>query len=61
MSAAAEVAVILLVFFLSGIIVGIIAVIAIPARSPTRRLAARTGQDRPRYVAISPPGQSRQR
>jgi hypothetical protein len=48
MSAAAEVAIILFVFFLIGIIVGIIAVIAIPARRPTRRLAARTGQDRPR-------------
>ena len=48
MSAAAEVAIILFVFFLTGIIVGIIAVIAIPARRPTRRLAARTGQDRPR-------------
>ena len=48
MSAAAQVAIILFVFFLTGIIVGIIAVIAIPARRPTRRLAARTGQDRPR-------------
>ena len=45
MSAAAEVAIILFVFFLIGITVGIIAVIAIPARRPTRRLAARTGQD----------------
>jgi len=43
MSAAAEVAIILFVFFLIGITVGIIAVIAIPARRPTRRLAARTG------------------
>jgi len=34
MSAAAEVAIILFVFFLIGITVGIIAVIAIPARRP---------------------------
>ena len=46
MSAASEVAIILFAFFLVGIIVGIIAVIAIPARRPKRRLAARTGQDR---------------
>ena len=37
--AAAEVAIILFVFFLTGITVGIIAVIAIPARRPKRRLA----------------------
>ena len=61
MSAVSEAAIILFAFFLIGIIVGIIAVIAIPARRPTRRLAARTGQDHPRYVAITPPGQSRQR
>jgi len=48
MSAAPEIAIILFVFFLIGIIVGIIAVIAIPARRPTRRLAVRTGQGRPR-------------
>jgi hypothetical protein len=34
MSAASEVAIILFAFFLVGIIVGIIAVIAIPARRP---------------------------
>jgi hypothetical protein len=39
MSAAAEVAIILFVFFLTGITVGIIAVIAIPARRPKRRPA----------------------
>jgi hypothetical protein len=47
MSAAAGMAIILFVFFLIGITVGIIAVIAISARRPTRRLAARTGQDHP--------------
>jgi hypothetical protein len=47
MSAAAGVAIILFVFFLIGITVGIIAVIAISARRPTRRLAARAGQDHP--------------
>jgi hypothetical protein len=61
MSAAAGMAIILFVFFLIGITVGIIAVIAISARRPTRRLAARTGQDHPGYLAISPPGRSRQR
>jgi len=35
MSAAAEMAIMLLVFFLIGITVGIIAVIAISARKPT--------------------------
>lgn len=61
MSAAAEMAIILLVFFLIGITVGIITVIAISARRPTRRLAARTGQDHQGYVAISPSDRSGQR
>jgi hypothetical protein len=47
MSAVAGMVIILFVFFLIGITVGIIAVIAISARRPTRRLAARTGQDHP--------------
>ncbi len=61
MSAAAEMAIILFIFFLIGTTVGIIAVIAISASRPTRRLAERTGQDHQGYVAISPPGRSRQR
>jgi hypothetical protein len=61
MSASAEMAIILLVSFLVGITVGIVAVIAISARRPTRRLAARTRQDHQGYAAISPSGRSRQR
>jgi hypothetical protein len=61
MSAAAEMAIILLVFFLIGITVGIVAVIAISARRPTRRLAIRDGQDHQGYVAMSAPDRSRQR
>jgi hypothetical protein len=47
MSAVAGIVIILFVFFLIGITVGIIAVIAISVRRPTRRLAARAGQDHP--------------
>jgi hypothetical protein len=61
MSAAAEMAVILSVFFLIGTAVGVIAVIAISACRPTRRPAARTGPGHQGYVATSPPGRSRQR